>query len=131
MSTTLTRPPVTRQPYYRQFAGRTARWTLVLTTAFVGGQYVAMVFGLTGGFGAFVGGVTAMALGTTAAAGTDGHRWAAALTGLVWGGWLLVGHVHHGWANLRALAGMVAVLSAVVGVALALVDLRAEMRANR
>lgn len=130
MTSTLNRPPGVRQPYYRHFAARTARWTLILTTAFVGGQYTAMVFGLTGMPGALVGATAAAALGITAAAGTDGHRWATTLTGLVWAGWLLVGHIHHGWANLRALAVLVAIVGAVAGTVIGLVDMHNARRVS-
>lgn len=129
MTATIHRPPGTRQPYYRRFAGRTAQWTVIVTTAMVAGRYIGEVFGLAGIAGLALGAPVAAATGLLAhAAVVRRQRWAVVLTVLLWAGWLIAGYTRHGWHNAALLAQGLGVVALVVGATLAGLDHRERQR---
>jgi hypothetical protein len=132
MTTTLTRPSAVWQPYFRRLTVRTLQWTLIVTTAFAAGQYVPLLFGLTGLAGLAVGTPVAMAAGIlTHAAAAGRQRWAIVLTALVWTSWLIVGYSVTGIHNLVTLAEALGFTATVVAISIGSVDARRQMWTKR
>lgn len=133
MSTTLTPRPAVRQPYFLPLARRAATWTATVVTALAAGQYVGLVFGLTGATALAVGVPVGAALGLLAYIAFAGRqRWAQVALAALWSVWALVGWINRGFhGSTLPLIEAVALTGMATTVVLALGDVRRQRLAGR